>query len=183
MSSILGPVRDLPEELQEPAQRAVQVLDDVMSMEVSLSQKEEDYDFRYIGSKLAVISYYMELLSDKGVMLARDLLTLKQRTVRLRSSLRVRTRELKASPHYVDAPRAEKTDWLEGKLEETTSKLEFYQGIQEVLSEVKQVVADRVQLMRRLDSTLRLQQKLLEARVGLQDPAQFPKDTDGVDID
>lgn len=151
-----------PRELQDMAES---LLDAALSKEIKLSEDDSVYDFDYIRQKLAKLSEAMEWLSDRSIELTKISLEVSRQKSEYNTLLRITTLEYKHSPVYEALSRSERPDWLESKLQDVLKSGEEWSLTAKFLDEVRGVLGDRVQLMKRLDSDLRLQQKLIDVGV------------------
>lgn len=143
----------------------IQTLDQASSLELRLSEDDSAYGLTYIGQKLAKCASYLEQLGDISMSLTRISLEVTRQVSELGSRMKSKERQLRSDPAYVNGSRDEKTPWLQGKLEVFRIELEEWELTRSYLSEIRDVVNERIQLFKRLDSDIRLQHKLLEAKV------------------
>lgn len=128
------------------------LLDATMKMELTMSENEVDYDIVYICQKLAKCSVFLERLSDAHLKVIQISVGVKNKLYRLQGQLRMAK---------VGAVMTGDTEIVPA-LEKDT---ETWNYVIKVVNEVKVAVKDRAQLMKRLDSDIRLHQKLLEDKV------------------
>jgi hypothetical protein len=115
----------------------------------------------------------METLSDLSMELAKISLEVTRQTSEKKSQFSLREVALKADATYATMERGKKEHWLQDKLKVLRDELESWSLTNTFLTEIRGAVNDRIQLFKRLDSDLRLQHKILEARIaaGLSSPA------------
>jgi len=143
-------------------ERLLSILDGVLAKKVDLAQEENAYDISYLRTKLVTLSTMQESLSDTSLQLTQQHLNVLQASTNAAALRRLREATLKESQQYVDLPRGEKTAWLEKEMAVYRDKDEAWRQTLVVSDEVRNAVAERTQTMKRLDSALRLHQKLLE---------------------
>lgn len=171
-----APPVELPKTPEGIEQYIEGALDDALAMELGLSEDDSDYDLHFITQKLAKVSTYQERLSDIMLRLTKIGLEVSRVASTKASGLNVRTGSLKSSQAYLDQPRASRSEWLSNQLESARVDAEKWTILRSAVSSVKDAVAERASTMKRLDSDLRLQTRLLEARVaaGASSPYSFP---------
>lgn len=163
----------------------LEALDQALAMELGLSEDDSDYDLNFITQKLAQVSVYQEKLSDMMLRLTRVHLEVNRVATTKASALNFKQYSIKGTPEYSTVPRAERSEWLSNQLETDRLASERWTILRTAVSSVKDAVAERASTMKRLDSDLRLQTRLLEARVaaGASSPYSFPGNgTDEVDL-
>lgn len=144
---------------------ALTLLDEALAMKMGLTEDDSDYTLSFIGEKLALCSRYSERLSDISILLTQMAIGVNSKLADTKSLVKLTEAEKKSSKDYKELPREEKTAWLVLQLQACTKEHEEWNDCARTLASVKEAVTDRVQTMRRLDSDLRLQHKLLEAKV------------------
>lgn len=165
----------------EVRELALVQLDKAASFELRLSEEESVYGLVYIGEKLAKTASYLEQLGDVSMQLARISLEVTRQVSELSSLMRSKERTFRMDAIYVNGDRNDKGNWLQGKLEVYRIELEDWQLTHSYLNEIRGAVNDRIQLFKRLDSDIRLQHKLLEAKLGVgavgrgNEGKEFPK--------
>ena len=143
---------------------AMQALEAAMVLELKLSEDESSYTPQYVAAKLARVSRIQEQLSDSQMMLTKISLETTRQTTELGILYHRQQSELKASETYKTTSRDQKTAWVENQLQAAHQTLKEWQHTHEVVSEVRTAVAERMKVMNRLDSDLRLHHRLLEGR-------------------
>lgn len=172
--------------------KAVSIMEQAMDLSVGLTEDDSVYGLVYIGEKLTKCSAYMEQLGDMSINLARMSLDVTRQLSVTKSLMLTKERQFRADPMYVNGERNEKTGWLQGKLEVWRIELEDWELTHAYLVEIRGAVNDRIQLIKRLDSDIRLQHKLIEAKIasgaggnlpgtGNQGSNGFPGSKQGVD--
>lgn len=146
-------------------ERCNMALHETISMELGVSENEEDYSLQYIAEKLAQCSSFLEKLSNLQLSLTRMGLEVVKKTFAVKGLRRVQESTLKSSDEYVSTPRDQKSAWVTTQLSLILSVEESCTYATRMVSEVRDAVSDRMQLMKRLDSDIRLQQKILETKV------------------
>lgn len=131
---------------------AGKILDVTMMMELQLSENEVDYDLPYICQKLAQCSVFMERLSDAHMKLTQISVGTKNKLYRAQGLLKIGKKDAEMNGDY------EKLMKLEVDVAE-------WNHARRMVEEVRDAVKDRAQLMKRLDSDIRLHQRLLEDKV------------------
>lgn len=161
-----------PDEIES---EIMSLLDDATDMKVGLSEDDSIYDLDFISEKLARISVYQERLSDIQMRLTRFTMEVRRVFSRKASIHRLKERELKGGQEYGKIPRAEKSLWLSTQLEKTREAAEEWKILGQLVSEVKEAVAERAATIKRLDSDIRLHTKIYEAKVaaGATSPTSF----------
>jgi len=151
------------------------LLDDATAMEVRMSEDDSHYDLNFISAKLALVSTYLERLSDIQMKLTRHSLEIIRVARANKALLAMKEKELKASDEYAETPVHQKGFWLANQLQDLTQASENWQGLVFVVSEIKTVVNERAGTMKRLDSDIRLHSRLYEQKVaaGATSPASY----------
>lgn len=139
-------------------------LHQLMEMKLDLSSEEGDYDIRYIGAKLAMCSSLLEKMGDIQLKLTKISLEVTKVWAGLDVSLRLMEERLKASDTYQEQPRETKALWLSSSMDSSRDVLVRFTYLRKVVSEVRGALAEKIQMVKRLDSDIRLQQKLLEVQ-------------------
>lgn len=142
-------------------------LDEAISLKLNLSGDEEVYDLQYIGDRLAQCSMCMEKLSEIQLGLTRISLEVIKKSSAAEAYVRRLEERLRGSLEYDELPRDKKAAWLQDKLNVARDNSGSFSYLRRVVSEVRGAVADKIQMFRRLDSDVRLHQKLLEAKVAV----------------
>lgn len=153
---------------------AMDYMGKALEMELRLDEDDSVYSLVYIGQKLAKCSSLMERLGEISMQLARVSLEVTRQTSLKKSLLQTKERQLKSDPTYVNLDRQEKSNWLSGKMEVCRLDYEDWDLTHQFLDEVRSAVNDRLQLFKRLDSDIRLQHKLLEAKILLGAESSLP---------
>lgn len=153
-----------PSEIRE---LAMGHFDKAALLELRLSEDESVYGLTYIGEKLAKTASYLEQLGDISMQLARVSLEVARQVSELSSLMKSKERTFRMDPSYVNGDRNDKGNWLQGKLEVFRIELEDWELAHSYLVEIRGAVNDRIQLFKRLDSDIRLQHKLLEAKLAV----------------
>lgn len=176
----------IEQKLLKIQQKALSYLDDAESMSVGFKGTEEVvYDLQFITDKLKKVSIFQERLSDLQLKLTRAQIELQQLFSTTKSHLTMKEREFKESDEYKEESRESKTTWLGNQLQSIVDQHEQVKTTLSMVSEVKKAVSDRAQMMKRLDSDLRLHSKLFEAGViaGATSPSSYTGDqTDEVEL-
>lgn len=140
------------------------LLDRACSLSLNLSGDESVYGLHYIGEKLAQCASGLETLSDISMSLVKVQLELSRQVSELSSLLRSKEMKARLDPAFLDIPRSGQTVWIQQKVEVCRRELEEWQLTSTWVSEIRAAVNDRIALFKRLDSDIRLQHKLLEAK-------------------
>jgi hypothetical protein len=139
-------------------------LDNAMKMALSLSDDDAVYDLNYISEKLAQVGVYHERLSDIQMTLTKISLRVIKNHFAASARCRVRDREVRALEEYADLPTNEKGMFIEVKTKVARDEAEGWANLNRIVREIKDAVSERVAVMRRLDSDLRLHAKIFEQR-------------------
>lgn len=164
-------------------------LEEVLNMEIRLGDDDDVYDIGFISQKLHLCSKFSERAAHIMISLTKiNIEVTGHAAATLGLSKTVQSR-LKASPEYGELPMRERSDWLSNRVEGERQAAEKWQLLRSAVSQVKEAVADRVSTLKRLDSDLRLQSRLLEAKVaaGATNPNSFGArdsgNNNGVELD
>lgn len=84
-----------------------------------------------------------------------------------KSMKRLKESALKCSEEYSATSRDQKSAWVQEQMEDVLEYDERCTYITRLVSEVRDAVAERMQMIKRLDSDIRLQQKILEMKVSV----------------
>lgn len=161
-----------PEQVQD---EAVGLMAAAAELAIGLSENEDDYDLPYIARQLAKCSAYAE---RAGEMLSR-LAVLKVRTLQARdkaqNQLAVRRDELEEeAEHEWKQSRTARPTSAAGRARELNrslnaseeaAELRGWELAHKVLREVREEVGRRAETIKRMDSDLRLHQRVIEAKV------------------
>lgn len=134
-------------------------------LKLDLSADDGDYDLSYISRKLASCSAFVEQLSSISFELTKYALEIAKQVHSWKGLVSLKERSFKEGDLYQDSPREKKTLLLERFMESDQKELDEWVLNQLFLKEIRLSIAERIQSLKRLDSDLRLQQKLLEVRV------------------
>lgn len=154
--------------LTKPQELEIEVLslfDQASDLRPVMSEEDSAYDLVYISEKLAKCSSFMEKLSDIQIKLTKIALGATRANHNGSYLLKLKIEELKASEECEALPRSKRNYWLQQKTVQAKEELNDWNHLNRLVSEVREAVSDRVQMMKRLDSDVRLHQKLLEAKV------------------
>jgi len=173
------------EELRELDKQLKADMAEAVAMNLALPPEASAYDLEFINEKLAKVGSYMSTLSN---MLARHSvinLEVAEVEVNLKNLPREKERELKASPDYDSLPLNQKANWIDRELKSVREENAFWFTLSRTVSEVRRTVLGRMDDMKRLESTIRLQSKILEARVasGATSNIRFPTGHSKGDLD
>jgi hypothetical protein len=169
---------------QDLEQRLLLLHEEALGMELDISGDDEAYTLKYISEKLAKCSFILERLNRIQGELAKISLELINRRGRTAPMLRIKEKEFKASSEYQELDRNSKGHWLEEQLQVLREEEQVWSYLTRVVSEVKESVGERIQTLRRSDSAIRLQQKLLELTIGKtgSNPNKFPTSPSVTDV-
>lgn len=149
---------DLQEQAANQAkQLACQLLDEAIALSVGLSDDESVYDLIYIGQRLAQCSSYMEKLSDMQLKLTKLTVQVLEKLFAGRGMLR--------------CAEVQSTGPADRALLEQSVLI--WESTARVVKEVKEAVESKAAMVKRLDSDIRLHQKLLEAKIAAGADAQL----------
>lgn len=160
-------------------------LDDAATLQVGMAEDDSQYTLNFISEKLALASLYQERLGDLGMKIARLSIEVRRASGAAQSLLKLKHRQFKGSVDYQDLPRDEKSLWLEDQLSDYQEDHEGWKLLQSMVSEVKEAVADQANVVKRIDSDLRLHSKLYEQKVaaGATSPDSYTgNNTDEIEI-
>ena len=161
--------------------RVMMYLEQALEMEVGMSPDDTAYDIAFIAKKLALCSTHMEALSGIQIQLTKIGLYVTRQDHSRKNALSLQEAKLKASDEYGETPRVERKLWLEDRLREQRQEHQDWMDLRRAVSEVKDAVAERAGLMKRLDSDLRLHSKLYDTKVaaGATPPPTFSGQGEG----
>ena len=133
-------------------------LDEVLETELGISDQDSEYDLIYITQKAAQCAKALETVANVQAKLTRVGLAVTRAAHKAGVAAR-----LYASGVGQDG--VPPTEGEQKHLLEMADAKDTWVYLEKVARETSKAAGDRMQLMRRLDSGLRLQHKLLEARV------------------
>ena len=137
-------------------------LDRVIDLKLELSEDDSVYTLPYLREKLTTCSRQLELASDIGMALTKIQIELRRLVSSKSGLVSIKTMEWRATEEYLKQPSAIRTAWLSQKvMKEHIDFVEWESSLKMVL-EVKEAVSEKMTILKRLDSDLRLQTKLLE---------------------
>lgn len=137
-------------------------LEEVMSVKPDLASDEALYTLQYLRTKLVFLSTLQEELSDKTLALTKRHLAILQRSKDAAGLAELKEATLKDSEQYKGMARGDKTVWLDQQLAVCREEDAAWKHTLTVSDEVREAVAERTQTVKRLDSALRLHQKMLD---------------------
>lgn len=140
----------------------LQYLSDATDLKLSLDPDEGAYHLAYVSKKITECAVAMEKLSDMQMQLTKISLEVTKFVQDARFLLRKELAFLQAGPDYQQMPAAQRAGWLQSKTELREKEVDSLNYLTRVVSEVRGAISDRIQTMKRLDSDVRLHQKLLE---------------------
>jgi len=147
--------------------RLLELLEEAASFVVDLPLQEEAYDTSLIVTKLAACAVYMEKLSGYQLEVSIALMSIGKLVRNSKAKLRKQEMDTKDSQAYKQQDRSEKTVYLEKTVEPFRDELEQHETMRLLLAEAKEGLTEKMNSLRRIDSSLRLQSKLLEEKISL----------------
>jgi hypothetical protein len=149
---------------REGTDRLMDLMRQIATFRIEISSEVEHYDLLYIAERSARCASEMESLSNINCEIA---IIGAESTVRmheLQTLRRLTEMEKKGSQEYQDLARDEKTLWLNNQLSALDEKIADLKLLSSLVSQTSALLAERSGTVKRLDSTLRLQAKLHEAK-------------------
>ncbi len=176
-----------PEEL---ATKALRLMEDAGMLTLRMSDVQEDYTYDYLAAILRKCSIYAEDLGDKLAELAKLKMKLVLCTQGAQNASARRRLELEkeALEDTTIKNAAARDNYVRRKLADDPSAQLYqdWQTVNHILTEAKAEVTRRASIIQKLDSDVRLHQRIIEAKMGdgpiRQDPRGVPR-TRPVDID
>jgi len=156
-------------DVQKIEETILKWLDQVLATELKLSAADSDYDLDYLTQKTAQCAVALEKIANIQAKLTRVFLAIVK--ISHQTTVKYKLFSLQVGRDGIPLSKVQ---------EDHLAKLFDEKGIWEYLTKVARetgkAASDRQQLMRKLDSSLRLQQKLYESKVaaGLTLPPTFP---------
>jgi len=107
-----------------------------------------------------------------------------QNELRVKGLLKVRLGLMKGSDSYDSLSRSEKSSWLQEHIEEEENEVNDWALARMVVLEVKDAIGDRIQMFRRLDSDIRLHERMLTAQSESERlaPSEFSPTSDSEEV-
>lgn len=152
-------------EAEQIRKQAEDCLNRAIELRLDLSADEVMYQYDYITDKLAKVASMQETLSDMSLGLTNLSLMVTQKASNLRGLNQLKEAQFKASEEYQALARDKRKGWIDVQLEVLRDEERDWTLTRVFLTEIRKAVDDRIQTMRRLDSDLRLQEKVLEAKI------------------
>lgn len=145
---------------------ALSLMEAAGRLTIQLSENEEDYDLRYLATQLAKCSSYGERLAAMLARLTQMKIVVLREVDRATNALEIREAEVQLDPKTDDVkPMAKRDAHIRLRTLGPREEKRIWKGLDAVLREVREDVSRRAELIRRLDSDLRLHQKLIEAKI------------------
>lgn len=133
---------------------------------IDLSENEEDYDLPYIAAQLAKCSSYGERLADMLAALTQVKIEVLREADRAMNALEIAEAEAEISEIYADyKPASKRAAHIRLAVRTEVDEKRAWKGLDATLREVREDVSRRAEMIRRLDSDLRLHQKIIEAKI------------------
>lgn len=155
--------------------RVMSILEKTMGMTIGMSEDDSLYTIDFLSQKLAKTSKIQEDLSDYMLELTKIAIEVKRMASGLKAKSVLREKELKASDDYRNESRESKAFWLANQLQPVRDECESWVGLNEMVSEVRSAVSERLGTVKRLDSDLRLHAKIYESKKDLGTNPQTPR--------
>jgi hypothetical protein len=145
---------------------ALELMDAAAALTIKLSENEEDYDLPYLAAQLAKCSSYGERLADMLARLTQVKIEVLREVDRATNALEIAEAEaeVRAAPGEI-RPASRRTAAIRLAVREEVDAKRAWKGVDATLREVREDVSRRAEMIRRLDSDLRLHQKIIEAKI------------------
>jgi hypothetical protein len=141
---------------------ALEALEKIQGLRVDLSETDSDYHREYIKSRVIAASSAMENLSDLSLSLTKVALVVRRAYRDARSSLRDTRALAMASTEYAAQTLLSREAWLLSYLQKYQERVDRWEFVSHLFEESRASVVERMGTIRRIDSDLRLHQRLLE---------------------
>lgn len=152
-----------PEQIQT---EAVELMSAASELTIGLSQNEEAYDLPYIAKQLSKCSTYGERLADMMARLAQLRVSTMQQVDRAANLLEQAKAEREISPEGQGfKPASARLSWVRIQTAPETDTWKTWKTTEMVVREAKEDVGRRAETVKRLDSDLRLHQRIIEAKI------------------
>lgn len=137
-------------------------LDEALNWEIRLSEDDSIYDLDYIREKLAKISNVSELLSDRQMSATKIHLEVVRQASVAKTRAEMADANLRESDSYIGLSREGKTPWITKQMAVYRDNEASWALTLQFSREIRGQLTERIQMLRRLDSDLRLHQGLIE---------------------
>lgn len=162
------------ENLEKNLAALTNILYGVLKMEVGVSGEAEDYTLDYIAQKLARTTQFMERLSYISTSLAQQGIRVVEGVKGAKALLKLKTSEFMECGSYRDHKnKGQGKIWLEAQLAPFHVEASRWETLEKAINQVTNAVAEKTQTLRRIDSALRLQEKILEHKKTSGPPMNF----------
>lgn len=141
---------------------AVDALEEASSIKIDISAEGAAYHRQYISDKVAKISSSLERLNELLMNLTKVSLQARRIQQHYAEIVKFKKINAKVSAEYAECPRDYREKLLSDLLAGDEKELDIWESLYYYITEVKTAIADKAATIRRIDSDLRLQQKLLE---------------------
>ena len=143
---------------------ALEIMAAAGELTIGLSESEEDYDLPYLAAQLAKCSSYGERLADMLAYLTKAKIQVLRELDRATNALEIAAAEDEIN--YMDfKPASVRAAHIRLAIREQVDDKRGWKSADTVLREVREDVSRRAEMVRRLDSDLRLHQKIIEAKI------------------
>lgn len=156
-------------EIRQRAATTIETLlmdhDEALGMALRLSPSDSAYDLVYVGEKLALVASYMERLSDMQMRHTKIALAVQQAMSDVKSLRGLTERKMKASEEYAELALAQKGHWIDEQVQSLQEEIDVWSDVHRTVSEVRRGVLNRMEDMKRLESSIRLQKSIIEGKI------------------
>ncbi len=133
---------------------------------IQLSENEADYDLPYLASQLAKCSSYGERLAEMLAALTQMKIEVLREVDRATNALEIKEAEAETGVLFENhKPVSKRNAAIRLHVREEIDAKRAWKGLDATLREVREDVSRRAEMIRRLDSDLRLHQKIIEAKI------------------
>lgn len=150
----------------EVTAEAVALMEKSATLVLGLSEQEADYDLSYLQGKLAKCSAFQERLAEMVTRITQ----LQVPVLQMRDAAEAQVEAAEAEvidAGLKDVPASLRVRYVKGKTAEPRSVFQQWSTTAEVLRAAKRAIEQRADTMKRLDSDIRLHERILEAKIGV----------------
>lgn len=166
--------------IEEIQKHALELMEAAGVLTIQLSENEEDYDLRYLQTQLAKCSSYGERLADMMARMAQLKVLVLQGESRASNLFEDAQLEAEISTSENLKPVARRNAIVKRHSLEEKREFQRWKILELVVREARDEVCRRSDIVKRLDSDLRLHEKILAAKItagamGLEDLTGDPR--------
>jgi len=142
------------------------MLKDVNDLRIEVSSDLADYTIFYVAEKLVCCTSALSKLGDLAASISLWAIEVAGKMSQLKTLIAMKSRDVKSRSDWKSSTRDEREFLLYDAIKVYQEELDDWELVRVFLSELRILVTTKSQLIKRIDSDLRLQEKLIEASTG-----------------